>query len=122
MHRYEISCFKAVTVVLKQALEDLNATASYMKSIREFFHPPHARVEGIVYFDVDESDLAVLDDFEGEYYFRTSVSLESPDQGALQAEVYVIRSEYSNLLSGESWSETKFETVGLPRFMKQYLG
>ncbi|MGD9969577.1 MAG: gamma-glutamylcyclotransferase family protein [Sulfuricurvum sp.] len=83
---------------------------------------PHARVEGIVYFDVDESDLAVLDDFEGEYYFRTSVSLESPDQGALQAEVYVIRSEYSNLLSGESWSETKFETVGLPRFMKQYLG
>ena len=45
-----------------------------------------AVTEGIIYFDVDEPSLDVLDIFEGELYQRTTVRVEAQGEEMLNAE------------------------------------
>jgi gamma-glutamylcyclotransferase (GGCT)/AIG2-like uncharacterized protein YtfP len=48
-----------------------------------------ATVEGVLYLEVDEADVARLDHFEGDDYARTSIALTCADGVARGGETYV---------------------------------
>lgn len=78
---------------------------------------PGASVSGVVYFSVDDSDLARLDDFEGQPYERRSVVLDL-DGEALPAEVYLIRDP--GRLEPGPWDVARFERAGIFEFLSGY--
>ncbi|CAA0087511.1 Uncharacterised protein [Zhongshania aliphaticivorans] len=83
---------------------------------------PLASVVGKVYTGVDETNLARLDAFEGEWYSRKSLQVRGVDEQSINAEVYVLRPEYSSVLAPWSWSYEYFLEHGRQAFMAQYIG
>jgi len=75
-------------------------------------------VKGIVYYDVEPYDLARLDAFEGEYYERKTILLHN----CVDAEVYVLKKEYFDIIDDKVWSEEAFENEGIKRFCEHYKG
>lgn len=74
-----------------------------------------ASVEGVLYFDVDQPDLARLDAFEGAEYRRGAVSVRVPDGAQVQVETYLyIRPQ--RLLSTE-WDAANFD---ISDFLRTY--
>ena len=80
-----------------------------------------AEVEGILYRDLSPKAIARLDTFEGAQYSRQEVQVMT-QHGPCPAMAYVIKSEYSDLLTGELWSYSHFLTVGKAKFLEAYLG
>lgn len=97
------------------------------KGIRDEVYPVivpssrHSQVQGIVYLDVSASDLARLDQFEGEYYYRKTEKVVAPDMTILPAEVYVLKEEYYPIISPEEWDFEYFSTTGIHLFMHKYI-
>lgn len=81
-----------------------------------------ARVDGRVYYDVDESALARLDVFEGDYYQRCSVSVNTSNGTRLEAQAYVLRDVYLSLLADWGWDFEHFLAHGKKDFTSRYLG
>jgi len=81
-----------------------------------------ACVDGVVYQDVDEASVERLDTFEGQFYERVRVSLETPAGGALGADTYVVRPENGSELSTQPWEFEHFRAEGLERFLGSYSG
>ncbi len=80
----------------------------------------HSQVRGVVYIGVLSSDLRRLDQFEGEYYFRKTL-LVATEEGALSAEVYILKEEYYAVISPEEWDPVQFSTTGIHYFMHHYM-
>jgi len=78
-------------------------------------------VEGVVYYDINDEDMKILDRFEGEYYERKEVELRVENKN-IQACVYVLKTNYFDLIDPKPWSEGVFATKGLPRFLANYKG
>lgn len=78
-------------------------------------------VEGIVYYDVNDTDMVTLDTFEGEYYERTEVELLVKDT-VIKACVYVLKKEYFHIIDPKPWSEALFADEGIKRFLANYKG
>lgn len=97
------------------------------KRIRDDVYPvifpasPLSRVEGIVYQAVTATDLARLDSFEGEYYFRKTAQVVLADTFSLAAEVYVLKEEYYVIISPDSWDPVQFSTTDIHYFMHSYM-
>lgn len=83
--------------------------------------PGDSQVSGRLYLNVQPDDMRRLDAFEGEYYAR-EVCVMATLQGAMEAQLYVIKPEYTRLLRAENWSQTEFEQAGLQRFLERYSG
>ena len=81
----------------------------------------HSQVQGIVYFDVSESDLSRLDRFEGEYYLRKTEQVVTEKKKSIPAEVYVLKEEYYSIISHNEWNAAYFSTTGIKFFMGSYL-
>lgn len=79
-------------------------------------------VEGVLYFDLSDKALAKLDIFECEYYERNEITVLCSPQGEIQAASYIIRPEYSNLLTGKAWSYENFLRDGKAKFEANYIG
>lgn len=79
----------------------------------------NARVEGVVYFDISGRDLSNLDAFEGIYYQRSKVTLNT-DSGPLSADAYILRPRFYCLASAKPWDSHHFEKHRLKRFMRLY--
>ena len=79
-------------------------------------------VEGIVYLDVVESDLARLDLFEGGYYERLTTRCKVMQGDFLDVAVYVFKPEYRELAAPRDWDPDWFEEFGLSIFLKRYTG
>ena len=98
------------------------------KGLRDEVYPvivpssPHSQIEGIVYCDVTSSDLARLDKFEGEYYFRKTEPVILSDMTELSAETYVLKEEYYSIISPKDWDPVHFSTTGIHYFIHQYMG
>ena len=71
------------------------------------------RVQGVVYFDVDEGDTARLDAFEGEYYNREKVACSLPEGSETEVWVYVWKDRYIHLVSEADWDLERFSREGL---------
>ncbi len=80
------------------------------------------KTEGMVYFDVDDSSLWKLDQFEGEYYFRTPVPVTIGNKTILDTETYVIKPEYRHILSNRLWDFAEFKNLFQDEFTRKYLG
>jgi len=80
------------------------------------------RVDGIVLLGIDSGDLRVLDQFEGHYYRRQSVTVSVHDMRLMQAETYMFRDEYRFMLSDKEWSVDEFRKTGINTFMANYHG
>ena len=82
---------------------------------------PHSQVQGMVYFDVSFSDLAKLDQFEGEYYIRETEQVVTEEAEVISAEVYVLKEEYYTIISHEDWDAEHFSTTGIHLFLHRYI-
>lgn len=95
------------------------------RSIKQDEYPVifHAdeQVEGVVYYDISEEDMRILDAFEGEYYERQDVELIVKD-APVRACVYVLKEAYFDLIDPKPWSEALFATEGIKRFLANYKG
>lgn len=78
-------------------------------------------VDGKLYLNVTEHDLARLDHFEGEYYKRESVIVRVGVE-EYPAEVFVFCRVYRHLLCESEWSVGHFARKGLHRFLSRYTG
>jgi len=58
-----------------------------------------AAVNGKIYFNIDDRSLALLDDYEDDYYIRTKVTVTAEDGREYEAHTYVIMDEFRGLLS-----------------------
>ena len=78
-------------------------------------------VTGTLYFDLNNADIALLDQFEGEPYIRTGLEVDLGSQTAA-AEVYLLNPSNSQIVSEEAWDQVAFEQQGLNRFIESYQG
>ena len=83
---------------------------------------PKNRVEGVVYFGVDDVSVGRLDAFEGEYYRRTAVSVTLHAGETVGAQAYVVRDEFEDLLSKEEWDFETFKIRHQKAFIERYFG
>lgn len=79
-------------------------------------------VDGIVWREVGNSDLARLDNFESEPYQRVKGFAKTDDRNELEVQLYLIREEYADLLDDKEWNVDEFRRHGLRRFMSDYFG
>jgi gamma-glutamylcyclotransferase (GGCT)/AIG2-like uncharacterized protein YtfP len=75
-------------------------------------------VHGMVYYDVEPYDVALLDTFEGDYYERKTILLHN----CIDADVYVLKKEYFDIIDDKPWSVEAFEKEGIKRFCESYKG
>jgi gamma-glutamylcyclotransferase (GGCT)/AIG2-like uncharacterized protein YtfP len=83
--------------------------------------PGDGAVEGVLYHDLDDSELEALDRFEGGGYNRTLCYAALSNGETVAAWVYVLAPESGRDLDGD-WDPEWFERQGLPRFLKNYRG
>ena len=80
-----------------------------------------SQVGGILYENVADDQLKVLDLFEGDLYRRQLLDV-IPESGITRkAWCYVIRDENKSLLTGEPWLLSDFLEHGLQKFMTGYV-
>jgi gamma-glutamylcyclotransferase (GGCT)/AIG2-like uncharacterized protein YtfP len=77
-----------------------------------------APIEGRVYFDVSDEDIARLDQFETHRYKRVGVAV-TIDGEAMVADAYLALNHEE--LTDVDWDVVTFEREGLPRFMESYV-
>jgi gamma-glutamylcyclotransferase (GGCT)/AIG2-like uncharacterized protein YtfP len=93
-----------------------------LRAIREETFPAiiktgnNDQVSGILYLDIDNSDLARLDEFEGDYYRRETVSVISAGK-TIRAETFSLRAEFIHLLDERGWDAAEFERRDLKNFI-----
>jgi gamma-glutamylcyclotransferase (GGCT)/AIG2-like uncharacterized protein YtfP len=75
-------------------------------------------IEGRVYFDVSNEDIARLDQFETQRYARVGVAV-TLGGNAIVADAYLALNHAE--LTDYDWDVLKFEREGLPRFMAGYV-
>ncbi len=76
-----------------------------------------ARTDGLVYRDVPAAAWPRLDDFEGSFYFRTTVEVTLTDGTRRAAQTYLARAGTRTWLSPRAWSAEEFRR----RHLAQYL-
>ncbi|WP_269620085.1 gamma-glutamylcyclotransferase family protein [Zhongshania sp. BJYM1] len=79
-------------------------------------------VEGRIYFGVDQHGLARLDVFEGDWYTRETLAVETHEGVFVSAETYVFRDECEHLVADWHWNFEHFLKTGKQTFIDQYLG
>jgi gamma-glutamylcyclotransferase (GGCT)/AIG2-like uncharacterized protein YtfP len=80
-----------------------------------------SEIEGIVYEDVSEHDLNVLDLFEGNFYKRQLLNVHLSDGSKSKPWVYLIADNHQDILTDESWKLEYFLDHGLESFMQGYV-
>jgi gamma-glutamylcyclotransferase (GGCT)/AIG2-like uncharacterized protein YtfP len=97
------------------------------KGVRNEIYPvivpsaAESQVQGLVYLDVSAADLALLDRFEGLYFFRKPEQVITADKAILSAEVYVLKEEYYTIISPREWDPVHFSTTGIYFFIHRYM-
>ena len=82
-------------------------------------------VAGVLRLGVSVTDISVLDQFEGDYYNRITVTAQDAGQDAwknYQADVYVIKPEFQYLLADREWDGEVFARHQLAAFIARYSG
>lgn len=77
------------------------------------------RVDGVLYGGLNESDLMLLDVFEGDQYVRQTVTVTLEGGETAQAEVYVFKAQFRNLLEGRDWDAGQFGLQYLQEFIQR---
>lgn len=78
---------------------------------------PGDPVDGVVYFDLDDSDFEKLDQFEGDIYERINVKIVTEEKKIVAADTYVLVPKKRHLLSNETWDLQTFIDVHLAKYL-----
>jgi gamma-glutamylcyclotransferase (GGCT)/AIG2-like uncharacterized protein YtfP len=84
-------------------------------------HSSDSEIEGILYADVSDEDLKVLDLFESDLYRRQLLGVVLADGSTCKAWCYVIRDKNKSLLTTDTWRLEDFLDNGLESFMTGYV-
>ncbi|MDD3342319.1 MAG: gamma-glutamylcyclotransferase [Sulfurospirillaceae bacterium] len=84
--------------------------------------PADESVQGVVYFDIIDEDMKILDEFEGIFYERRSLEALLEDHQSIPIEVYVLKEQYFNIIDHKLWDEAFFAQEGIKQFIKNYKG
>lgn len=76
---------------------------------------PGAVVSGVVYFDVDADDIALLDAFEGQEYRRDTLQAQLENGAMVTASAYLYRNKSG--LTAAAWDPERFQ---IERFMERH--
>jgi gamma-glutamylcyclotransferase (GGCT)/AIG2-like uncharacterized protein YtfP len=77
-------------------------------------------LEGKLYLGLNPKLLSLLDQFEGDLYYRQLINVQASDGRQHRANTYVVRPENRHLLTNEPWCPKNFATSGkLDRFLAQ---
>lgn len=79
---------------------------------------PDRSVDGVVYLDVDDESLAVLDGFQGNRFVREEVSIEGEGGEWLEATAYCLKLSRKQILSKDEWDEDVYRE----KYLKKVLG
>lgn len=79
---------------------------------------PDRITEGLVYYDIDEETLAILDRFVGSLYERVDVNPRLMGDEWVEAQAYVIKLEKRTALLRSDWDEEYFRETYLKRFLE----
>ncbi|MDA9557645.1 gamma-glutamylcyclotransferase [Vibrio sp.] len=78
-------------------------------------------VDGIVIYDVDQSSLGALDDFEADFYDRTAVDVDTVS-GTVSCYAYVFDLVHQDILSDQEWDNDSFRRDHLSDFLLRCFG
>lgn len=76
-------------------------------------------VDGIIYFDIDERSLSLIDHFESYFYDRTLVEVTNGLEKNYSAYVYVLNKSYIDVLSDDPWDEAVFRQLHLDKYLNR---
>ena len=79
-------------------------------------------VSGYVRFDLDETSVARLDDFEADVYERVEECVQDENGQDIEVDVYRIRDQDKAILEEHDWDLSNFENAGLKKFRRNYIG
>lgn len=79
-----------------------------------------AEVSGYLFGPLDYAAWRNLDDFEGDFYTRITVSVRTGNSTRAAADTYVTRAQYRGLLATNDWSPSYFRDHHLPRYLAAY--
>ena len=79
-------------------------------------------VNGRIYFDLPPQAINRLDIFEGEYYSRENVTVQTGAGEEKSTMAYIFKPTYYHLLSEEEWLYSEFLATGKSEFVKDYFG
>jgi gamma-glutamylcyclotransferase (GGCT)/AIG2-like uncharacterized protein YtfP len=79
-------------------------------------------VDGVLVLDVDDTDIRLLDRFEGKFYRRSDVMVSAKDGRLLQAQTYIFRDRYRYMLGNAAWDVNNFSNSAMEAFLAQYAG
>ena len=68
------------------------------------FADDESEVRGQVMYNLTPEHFEVLDEYEGDYYLRTPVTVEAEGAGQIACFTYVFNPDYKHLLSNEEWT------------------
>ena len=80
---------------------------------------PTSQVHGLLLHDITPTELALLDEYEGDQYLRTPVTVATPSGTRVRAECFVWRNELRSNLSNADWSVEDFENNHLAHYLHQ---
>jgi gamma-glutamylcyclotransferase (GGCT)/AIG2-like uncharacterized protein YtfP len=74
---------------------------------------------GLVYFDLDDSVFAMLDEFESDLYDRSSVDVVLEDGRTLACQAYVLPERNRQFASSQRWDSVWFEREAMAEYVRQ---
>jgi len=81
------------------------------------FRDDGSEVTGILFEEVDQSSLALIDLFEGDFFRREEVEVMTPSRPRVDAYAYVVPSELRLLFSTQPWDRETFISLHLEDFL-----
>lgn len=80
-----------------------------------------SKVEGVLYHNISSEDVLRLDSFEGSFYIRKPVRIQT-DEDIFTADTYVLNESYKHILTAKEWDPERFEKEGIEIFLERYFG
>jgi gamma-glutamylcyclotransferase (GGCT)/AIG2-like uncharacterized protein YtfP len=105
--------FRATPAVLPKYARYLLQGRIYPGIVRDF----RSEVSGMLYADVDDDSLALLDRFEGDFYRRENVRVRTDAERWEDAVSYVVPSDRRLLLTNLPWDRAAFVAQHLDDFL-----
>ena len=76
------------------------------------------KLDGLVYFDINEEVLYKLDYFEGEVYSREKIKVKISGGKDINAQTYVLKTEYYRIIDDNIWDPLRFKREHMVLFLK----
>ncbi len=80
---------------------------------------PGNKLEGIIYFNISDTDMQTLDRFEGPEYKRVKETCLLQNGAKVETETYVWIGNLESV-SSEPWDAERFEKEGIHLFIRRY--